>query len=957
MDGLINDLNNSLQTGFVDQLAQSGTAYRPNLLINDKKNGITVLDSIDHHLRNCEEFWFSTAFVTTSGLAVLADTFKHLEEKGIPGKVLVSQYLNFTQPEALKKLHSLKNIELRIATEGSLHSKGYFFKQNFIYDFIIGSSNLTASALLTNREWNLKVSATEQSELKVIATNEFLKEFDHATPVTKDYIVKYDLLYRARKKFNLEIERSRQSAEKLEIFPNEMQLEALQNIQLLRKQGKNKALLISATGTGKTYLSAFDVQQFKPKRFLFIVHRLTIALDALRTFQQLLGDSVKMGVYTGNEKNADADYIFSTIHTISKEDHLSKFASDHFDYIVIDETHRAGAESYQRILNHFSPRFLLGMTATPERTDGADIFKEFDYNIAYEIRLHQALEQEMLSPFHYYGVTDLTINDVIIDKKSSFNQLVSEERIKHILDTINYYGCDDGIVRGLVFCSKKEECIELAKQFNDRGYFSVALTGDSKEPERERAIRLLESESRSEKLDYIFTVDIFNEGIDIPSVNQIIMLRPTESAIVFVQQLGRGLRKTTEKEYLTVIDFIGNYDKNYLIATALYGDTSYNKDSLRRVMNSGSNSIPGTCTINFDHITKERIFAAIDSANMTLKKDLVDDYKLLKYKIGRIPRMMDFIEHGSRDPYLYVEYSKSFYQFAAGIEDELKGKLNGDETKLIGLFSSEINNSKRIEETILLECLITMKSVSLETVKNIIQAEYGYEPSLEAIVSSVQNLNFDFVRNHHEIVHLQNGVFKKGAELIQLLGNKLFIDFLTDTINVAKYTFKKNFVDQVFTNGFTLYRKYGRKDVCRILNWDINQESTMYGYVIKNNFAPLFVTYDKHENIASSTKYDDKFINKSIFQWITKNNRTLESKEVLRLMNDTELTILLFVKKHDAEGNDFYFLGEVTPINDSFKQIEVTNDKGIQLPAVQFHYRMKHNMENALYEYITGSTV
>ncbi len=443
-----------------------------------------------------------------------------------------------------------------------------------------------------------------------------------------------------------------------------MQIEAINNIKRLRLEGKKKALLISATGTGKTYLSAFDAKEFNSKKLLFVVHRYNIAKAALRTFQTVFGDSKSMGLYSGNQHDLDKDFIFSTIQTISRNEHLSQFDPNHFDYIVIDESHRAGADTYQKIINHFESKFLLGMTATPERTDGYDIFSLYDHNIAYEIRLHRALEEEMLSPFHYYGVTDITVNGEILEENSDFGLLTSDERVERIIEKSGLYGCDNGRIRGLIFCSRVEECKAISKGLSAKGFKTVALTGDSTEDERADAINKLETNSTTDYLDYILTRDIFNEGIDIPKVNQVIMLRPTQSAIVFVQQLGRGLRKADGKEYLTVIDFIGNYSNNYLVPIALYGDTSYNKDTLRKCMANGSSLLPGASTVNFDKISRERIFAAIDSANMQMKKDLVNDYQLLKFKLGKIPMMVDFIDHGSRDAQLYVNYSKSYYNFA-----------------------------------------------------------------------------------------------------------------------------------------------------------------------------------------------------------------------------------------------------------------------------------------------------
>lgn len=598
-------LEKSLKTGFIDHKLPSNYSYLPHLLVNNKKENKKVLTTILHSLNKCEAFWFSVAFVTTNGVATLIETLINLEQKGIKGKILVSQYLNFTQPEALKRLMQFKNIELKIAIDNAFHSKGYLFKNKNIYDLIIGSSNLTATALCTNIEWNLKISATPESYIIQNAIKEFYSEFEKAVKVDKHFIENYEILYKKQVDYSNLVKKELVLSNQKEIIPNSMQVEALQNIEYLRSQGKNKALLISATGTGKTYLSAFDVKKFNPKKFLFIVHRLNIAKAAMKSYKSIFGDSVKMGIYSGSERDLEADFIFSTVQTISKEEHLKQFNETYFDYIVIDETHRAGAESYKKIIQYYKPKFLLGMTATPERTDGLDIFKLFDYNIAYEIRLHRALEEDILSPFHYYGVTDITVNGEILKDNSDFNLLTSDERIDRIIEKIKLYGYDNGIVKGLIFCSTVQECNSLSKGFNSRGLKTISLSGGNSEEERAAAI--IKLESNQNELDYLFTVDIFNEGIDIPSVNQIIMLRPTQSAIIFVQQLGRGLRKLDNKEYLTVIDFIGNYKNNFLVPIALYGDTSYNKDTIRKLLSSGSSFIPGTSTINFDKIAREKI--------------------------------------------------------------------------------------------------------------------------------------------------------------------------------------------------------------------------------------------------------------------------------------------------------------------------------------------------------------
>jgi superfamily II DNA or RNA helicase/HKD family nuclease len=974
MSFIYEDFFDSLKAGYFDNSIQSKGDYIPQLLVNSKKDGIKFLTTIEKELLNCNEFWISVAFVTTSGVAAIFNTLIELKERNIKGKLLVSSYLFFTQPEALRKLLHFDNIELRIATNDNFHSKGYLFYNGFVYDLIIGSSNLTANALCSNKEWNLKVSATPKSYIIGSAIREFKNEFENATIVDNTFIYKYDSIFQQNLIQQKVIQATDlQSFQLNEIVPNLMQREALENLRILRLEKKTKALLISATGTGKTYLSAFDAKSFNPNKLLFVVHRHNIAEAALKTFKKVFKKSKTMSHYSSANSSLNCDFIFSTIQTISKDDHLNKFDPELFDYIVIDETHRAGADTYQRIINHFRPKFLLGMTATPERTDGYNIFQLFEYNIAYEIRLHRALEEDMLSPFHYYGVTDITVDGTILEDNADFRLLAAEERINRIIEKANLYGCDDGRVRGLVFCSRKEECIELSKSFNLKGFNTIALTGDNSEDERSSAIELLESDNLNESLEYIFTVDIFNEGIDIPRVNQVIMLRPTQSAIIFVQQLGRGLRKTLGKEYLTVIDFIGNYANNYLVPIALYGDTTYNKDTLRKFLASGSNLIPGASTINFDRITKERIFDSINSAKMHLKKDLKKDYELLKFKIGRIPLMVDYIEHGSRDPQLYVESSRSYYNFLISQEDSYKNILSNDEEKLLELFSNDINNTIRVEESLILKLLLEKGLTDLKEIKSKIFDQFGYHTTDDTIESSLRNINFEFITENSKGTKVSVKekynirILEREADLIEFHENFIlklkkpeFRRFFQDNVDYSIKSYKSTFEKEKYFKGFILYRKYSRKDVFRLLNWDQNPiAQNVGGYILSKDRTncPIFVTYHKEETISNSTKYEDKFISKSEFQWMTKSIRTLSSPEVVAIKTNKNLRLPLFVKKSNDEGIDFYYIGELAPIEakDSFVQEYMNDDSGKKVPVVKIQLSINPPVEDILFDYITNS--
>ena len=961
------ELSKSIETGFIDLSILSKEEYQPTLLLNNEEAGQKVLSHILGELNSCEEFRFSVAFLTKSGIAVLMNTFKELEERNINGKILVSQYLNFTQPHALRDLLKFNNLDSRIVTNRNFHAKGYLFKKEEQFNLIVGSSNLTASALSSNTELNIKITATPESKIIKEVIKEFDSEFSNAVQLDEKFISEYESVYK-----EIESRRSQVGVESIQnkssvVIPNSMQREALKNLELQRMRGVDKSLLISATGTGKTFLSAFDVQASDAKKILFVVHRANITQKAMESFKRIFGDQKTMGLYSGKSREKEADFLFSTVQTINREEHLKQFSKDYFDYIIIDETHRAGAKTYQRILDHFSPKFILGMTATPERTDGYDIFSLFNHNIAYEIRLQKAMKEDLLCPFHYFGVTDIKVNGEVLESASDFNHLVSEERINKIDEKIKFYGTDDNTLRGLIFCSKVDECKAISEALNKIGYKTRALSGDDSEEERANAINDIESDDPNKKIDYIITVNIFNEGIDIPRLNQVIMVRPTQSAIIFVQQLGRGLRKAERKEYLTVIDFIGNYQNNYLIPIALYGDTSYNKDTIRKLMASGSSLIPGSSTINFDKISKARIFESIDSSNLKLKKDLVQDYQLLKFKTGRIPSMVDFLDYGSRDPSLYVEYSKSYYNFVADQEEEYESKLNPSQSKLLEFFSMHINDGMRVEESIILERLIQQGFISYDDVKAIIRKNYGYEANDKTILSAVNGLNLKFVTEREggngktlsinekyglRIVSESENKITIDSMLKDALTSTIFTKFLKDNTEYALKTFGNKFSADKFQDGFILYQKYSRKDVFRILNWEQNPNPQTVGGYFKSkdesNIA-IFINYHKEEDISASTDYKDSFIDNTTLTWMTKSNRTLEAPEVRVIREYNGLRIPLFIKKSNAEGKDFYYMGEMEPITNSFRQKNMSSGD----PVVQIDFNLNKPVEESLYNYIT----
>ncbi len=728
----INQLKEGLETAFINGNYPSNLAYKPQFISNNYKEGKKVLCTIEDELLSCDEFSISVAFITMSGIAPLLQTLKELEKRNVKGRILTTDYLTFSEPKALTKLAKLSNIQLKIyetKENDGFHTKGYIFKESEIYRILIGSSNMTVRALTTNKEWNTKIVSTTQGEY----ANEIVEEFEsiwnlEQSKSYEEYIDVYTSKYRIVKK-QKEIARREDipSLDQYRLKPNKMQSLFSSRLRDLYEKGEKKALLISATGTGKTYASAFALRDMNPKKILFIVHREQIARQALKSYQKVFGNDSSMGILSGNEKNWDANFLFSTMQMMAKENVYSKFKDNEFDVIIIDEVHKAGANSYKQIMEYFKPKLWLGMTASPERTDGFDIYGLFDHNIAYEIRLQQALEEDLLCPFHYFGITDLYTGDTGNSKDfREFNYLVHDERVDYILEKAEYYGYSGHRVKGLIFCSRKEEAIELSKKFNSRGLNTEVLTGADSIERRMEFIERLTSDEIENKLDYIFTIDIFNEGVDIPEINQVIMLRPTESPIVFVQQLGRGLRKSEGKEYVIILDFIGNYNNNFMIPMALFGDRSYNKDTVRKCVREGNRIIPGCASIHFDEIARKRIYESIDNANFNDIRLIKESYQQLKFKLGRIPNLMDFEEYGSIDVLRIFDNKSlgSYYKFLKKYEKEYTITLTNEQEKVIEFISKKLAPGKRVHELEVLKRLLYYKNNVMSYLKKHLKETY-----------------------------------------------------------------------------------------------------------------------------------------------------------------------------------------------------------------------------------------
>lgn len=921
-DYLAQELQQSLASALIDDKINSLPDLQPQIIYNDYNSGSNLLVELLQELQTCKRFYFAIAFITQSGLICLKECLKLLQEKNITGDILTTDYLYFNQPKALQELQQYPNLNIRIYTKENFHIKGYIFEQNDYYTLIVGSNNLTQTALKANKEWSLKINSLANGALINNTLSQFQQMWQEAMPLTDIWLKQYADKYHSLQKLKRQFATVQENISTNDIAPNKMQQEALTALAKLQQDNKQKALLISATGTGKTYLSAFAVKKANPKRLLFLAHREQILKQACKTFAKIIPD-IQYGILSANHKDFHKPYLFATINMLSKEENLTQFTPTHFDYIIIDETHRAGASSYLKILNYFQPQFLLGMTATPERTDGFDIYQLFDHNIAYEIRLNQAMQENLLCPFHYFGITDITVDDQEINDNSTFNDLTTDARVTHIINQSKYYGFSGERLRGLIFCSQIEEAQILSQKFNERGFNTIALSGKDSQETRTNAIHKLEQKERSTGLDYIFTVDIMNEGIDIPAINQIIMLRPTKSAIIFVQQLGRGLRKYPQKDYVVILDFIGNYQNNFMIPIALSGDTSYNKDNIRHYVAEGNRFIFGSSTIHFDKIARQKIYQAIDSAKLSDTALLKNEYLQLKQKLGKIPSIFDFSQFGSIDILKFLDKFKTYHNFLQKYDKDYTIRFNTIQEEILYFISYRFAKGKRIHELIALKLLLKNTPHLLIDIEQILTTKYHQELTEQIKVSLIRNLTNLFTISNEQ-AKFSNCIFIKESDndyiisdiFKSVLQDEKFYFQINEILDFALKRYQKYYQNKYKDTNLVLYQKYTYEEVCYLLNWPqkINPNAMAgYFYEKTTHTMPVFINY-----IAPDKKrvdYTNEFLSNTLITAYSKSNRKLDSSDAKHIYNANkeQNKLYLFVRKpsEDKEAKEFYFLGEI----------------------------------------------
>ena len=602
-------------------------------------------------LKRADSVDIVVSFLMESGVRMLLGELDNALKRGAKIRILTGNYLGITQPSALYLIkHKLgEQVDLRFYNEKnrSFHPKSYMFHYKDYSTIYIGSSNISKSALTSGIEWNYRFSSKTDSHNYEKFYNTFLDLFEHHSIVIDDDELKRYSKNWHRPAVSKDLDRydlqDDETTNNLALFePRGAQIEALCALENTRAEGAGRALVQAATGVGKTYLAAFDSKDYE--RVLFVAHREEILKQAAQSFKNVR-NSDDYGFFDGESKCTDKSMIFASVTTLGRSEYLNNkyFASDYFNYIVIDEFHHAVNDQYQRIVNYFKPQFLLGLTATPERMDGRNIYEICDYNVPYEISLKEAINKGMLVPFHYYGIFDDTDYSKLHIVRGRYDEKELNETYignVHRYELIYKYYCKYGSRQALGFCCSKEHAREMAREFSSRGIPSVAVFSDASGEYTEKRNVAIQKLKNGE-IRAIFSVDMFNEGVDITSVDMVMFLRPTESPIVFLQQLGRGLRKCRGKEFLTVLDFIGNYEKTGRVRFLLEGKSDMYREGCHL---SDTLRFPDDCMVDFD-LKLIDLFAEMDRKHLKLKDQVINEYFRVKDLLGKRPTRLDLFTY------------------------------------------------------------------------------------------------------------------------------------------------------------------------------------------------------------------------------------------------------------------------------------------------------------------------
>ncbi len=871
----------------------------------------TFLNRLSENLRTCDSFVFSVSFIKKAGLLLIIKEIETALQRGVKGKIITSTYQNFTDVESLRKFLLLQetypDFTCHLDYESfhdqgymtiGYHSKGYYFEFGDDAELIVGSSNITRFALKKNIEWDLVFREKRTHHVFAQMLHEFNHNWENTFPLDRELINQYvNKLNYAIERWDMDYDTASEN-----IIPNYMQRKAMKELNRYRVMGMRRALVVAAAGSGKTYLAAFDARNFNPKKLLYIVHEGSILHKSLETFQKVFGNDVTYGIYNKDNADIDADFLFAGNIKLSQS--LELFDRDEFDYIVLDECHHATATSYRKIIEYFNPEFLVGLTATPERMDNESVFELFDTNVPFELRLRDAIINDLVVPFHYYGIRDSLVDYGLPKAKERklIAQLASVEHCEFIKDQIEKYR-SKGKLKALAFCRNVSHARMMANELSEY-YHTAYLTGKNTVGERIRAYNDLQDDTKS--LEILCTVDILNEGVDIPGCNMVLFLRPTDSSTIFIQQLGRGLRKYENKNYVTVLDFIGNsYKRSVQIAFAL-GSLAENLVMEKRLMQSlirdnfsALKLAEYGVQIQFDEESQKEIIDYIDQENFNSLNYLKQDYLNFKKYMNSDypPKHMDYINNdGAPDLFRFFKTkiggrkTGCYYSFLQGIEEE-NLPIFSDRQILFIKYCSALLPLVRPHEYRVIRILMAGETNRAHVIKKLV----------EEIPTCTSE----------EIEHTLKFMLKKTA--IKDVSGKLslnvelddqFEEYLDDLLEYGMTQYEN---DYKYSEKFLLWHNYRMDQVqLKLLkDPDHNQKGT-YFYGDK---AIVFASLKKDASVEERLAYKDKFIRSDLFQWECENNISDKDLQALRSCK----YVYLFIRKVDEEHGirlPFTYVGE-----------------------------------------------
>ena len=942
------------------------------LIINEKAKFRNFFVYLKQELLNCKKFYFIVSFIRYSGIQLLISTLDELEKQGIQGEIITSVYLNITDSKALQKLLSYKNIKVKIYNNSSesFHTKAYLFEKEKYHSVVIGSSNISQSALYSAEEWNVKLTDSSFFNIYGKSLNQFEKLWhsNEAIELTQDFIDEYEKYKKSVNVQNTFDYRKTKIEQENEFVPNSMQKRILQKLKETRINGNKKGLVISATGTGKTYLAAMDIKQFfeiksnaknklfeindkKSKtsniKFLFIAHREELLENAINVFSKILKiDKNEFGRIYGGLKEIDKNIIFASIQSL--RNCYNEFKPSFFDYVIVDEFHHSMSDSYLKILSYFNPKFLLGLTATPKRMDGKDILSLCDYNVVDEIGIKEALEEDLIVPFHYFGVNDYTINyDNIPYKNGKYNEkillenLLLNTRTDYIVEKISKFGFDGDELSAVAFCQNIEHAFFMKEEFSKKGYKSAVITANTSSNKRSEILEKF----KNKKIEILCVVDILNEGIDIPTINLLLFLRPTMSSTIFIQQIGRGLRKAKNKDFVTIIDFIGNHKKDYLLINYFSSEVG-NKDTLftkkEKIINEIKNqfsNIPKSCYVELDRICQNRIIEKIEKINFSSKNILKEMYLDYKAEIGKSEDEFLQVRDFDTNIELFQELClkmHSFYNAQLQFEDS---KIFKKENEKNPLNKTEIEFLEYLEKKLtlvepftflIIDYLATGKeyinnSDLLNKYKEFFDIKGNFEKYyllnrifeelMEDEILEKTLYGYKFSKKYEKLFSNGKSNEKSTIKSNQKVNKSNFINRLKQLIYLGLNEFKRNDLDEFNENILISYKEYKRVELQILLDSKVPKGSWRAGYANTDKDICLFATIDKTHIFQENLKYDNSLFADDIIQWISQPKTSHNSSVGQMFIHHKEkgFKVHIFIRKYafmnGNKTNPFIYLG------------------------------------------------